>query len=82
MSVESHGLFTNGFERGVTRSDEAHGRCGMFGTAIGLEIGHGGGQSFWATRAPLGEETDSKATEHAQHPDGVTVADTALIFVG
>ncbi len=70
-----------GFECGVTCCDEAH--CGgcVFGAHMGVEIGHGGALAFCVAGTPFGEETDGKTTEHAQDPDGVAIADSALIFV-
>jgi len=70
-----------GFERGVTCCDETH--CGgcVFGTHMGVEIGHGGVLAFRIAGTPFGEETDGQPAEHPQDPDGVAVADAALIFV-
>ena len=69
------------FECGVTCCDETH--CGgcVFGTHMGLEIGHGDVLAFRVARTPFGEEADGETAEHTQDPDGVAVADAALILV-
>ena len=54
----------------------------MFSTHGRLEIGHGGVLAVRVTRPPFGEETDRQSAEHTQHPDGVAIANAALIFVG
>ena len=38
--------------------------------------------SFRVTRAPLGEQADREAAEQAQDPDGVAVADAAVVLAG
>ena len=69
-----------GFERGVAGGDEAQGEAGVFLAHIAVEVGHRRVFSFRVSGAPFGEEADRQAAKHAQDPDAVAVADSALIF--
>ena len=54
----------------------------MFGPPIGLKVCHGCLFSLRVAGAPFGKETDGQTAELAEHPDGVAVANTTVIFIG
>ena len=54
----------------------------MFGTHMGLEVGHSGTVSFFIAGPPFGEEADGQTSEHAEDPNAVAVMDATVVFVG
>lgn len=54
----------------------------MFSAHVGVEVSHGGVDTFGVAGAPFDEEADGETAEHAKDPDGVSVSDTAEVFVG